>query len=488
MPSYNHTIIMGDFNTCLLKQDTRCSFFKSVSESCGLSILPLNATHHFPNSTPSLLDLILVSSPNLVLNHGQYPADAFSCHDLIFLSFEIRAPKVNPKLLLQRNFCGMNIENLKADALNIDWTLLTGSGCIDEKVSILNENIVKLYDKHAPVRAIKIKHLPAPWLTEEIKLVLSKKATAKTRHNRRPTPSNWEKYVLIRNHCNKVCRDAQRRHIHDSVQNGDPAKIWKFLKSLGVGKPQNNSIPSDLNVDSLNSHFVSSSHIDKTCKDNTLKLFSSLPTPDYSQFVFTQFTDCDVKKSIVSITSKAVGSDSVSRNMILPILDIVLPIITHILNFSISNGSFPKIWKEALVTPIPKKSNPSSFSDFRPISILSFLSKVLERLVHNQLSIFLNKNDLLNPFQSGFRPGYSTVTALVKITDDIRFAMDEGKVTMLTLLDFSNAFNAVDFDILLGILYSLNISPKVIEWFRNYLFGRRQRILSMLWKIIPKMG
>ncbi|KAJ0182642.1 hypothetical protein K1T71_002011 [Dendrolimus kikuchii] len=476
VPTYAHTIIMGDFNTCLLKDDNRSISFKSTSESCNLSVLPLCATHHSPNSNPTLLDLMLVSCPDLVSNHGQYSADAFSYHDLIFLSYQVRPPKVKSKILLQRNFGGMNVDILRMDALNIDWGSIVNSQFVDQKITLFNSALTGLYDKHAPIRAIKIKHPPAPWLTDEIKIVLTKKACAKSRYKCRPSDHNWEKYVSIRNHCNKVVRDAQRRHIHDSIENGEPAKIWKFLKSLGVGKSQNNSHSSDLDVNLLNNHFITSSNIDQTSKDNTLAYLSSLPTPDYTPFVFTQFSDCDVEKSIVSITSKAIGSDSVSRNMIIPILDIILPIISHILNFSISSRTFPSSWKKALITPIPKKANPSSFSEYRPISILPFLSKVLERLVHKQLSIFLNKNCLLNPHQSGFRPGHSTVTALVKITEDIRLAMDDGKVTILTLLDFSNAFNTVDYDILLGVLCSLNISPTVIEWFRSYLYGRRQRI------------
>ncbi|KAG7300576.1 hypothetical protein JYU34_014871 [Plutella xylostella] len=162
--------------------------------------------------------------------------------------------------------------------------------------------------------------------------------------------------------------------------------------------------------------------------------------------------------------------------MIVPILNIILPIITHILNSSIISSTFPTLWKEAQIIPLPKKHNPSSFSDYRPISILPFLSKVLEKLVHRQLSGFLIRNNLMNPFQSGFRPGHSTVTALVKITDDIRQGMENGKLTILSLLDFSNAFNTVNFDILLGILRSLNISPTVIGWFQSYLHGRQQRI------------
>ncbi|KAA5652462.1 hypothetical protein F3G58_32585, partial [Pseudomonas aeruginosa] len=104
--------------------------------------------------------------------------------------------------------------------------------------------------------------------------------------------------------------------------------------------------------------------------------------------------------------------------------------------------------------------------------MLPFLSKVLERLIHNQLNEFLTRNQLLNPYQSGFRPGHSTVTALVNITDAIRLGMESGKLTVLALLDFSNAFGTVDFDILLAILSSINISPTVVGWFRSYLSRR----------------
>ncbi|CAH2099536.1 unnamed protein product [Euphydryas editha] len=162
--------------------------------------------------------------------------------------------------------------------------------------------------------------------------------------------------------------------------------------------------------------------------------------------------------------------------MIIPVLDTLLPVITHIFNESLTSNTFPTCWKDAQIIPLPKKPNSIAFSDLRPISILPFLSKALERLVHQQLTLFLHSNNLLSPFQSGFRQGHSTVTALVKITDDIRLAMDKQSLTVLTLLDFSNAFNTVDFDILLAILCSIGISPSAIDWFHSYLCGRRQRL------------
>lgn len=476
VPSYNHNIIMGDFNTCLLKNNGRSSSIKSIATANNLNILPSNSTHHFPNCQPSLLDLIMVSSLSHVFKHGQCTADAFSYHDLIFISYKIRPPKPKPRVLLQRNFSGMNLDKLKKDARDMDWNIVENAKAVDDQIALFNSFLTRLYDIHAPVRAIKIKHLPAPWLTADIKELLQKKVLSKSKFKSRPSDKNKEKYIRLRNHCNKVCRDAQRRHIHESVENGDPAKVWKFLRSLGVGKSRLQCIPKDLDLNSLNQHFSSSSTCDDDTKNKTLKYLSSKLAPSHPPFNFSQITACDVKKHILTISSNAVGSDCISRNMIIPILDILTPVISNILNNSVFSGTFPTIWKDAQVTPLPKKANPSSFSEYRPISILPFLSKVLERVVHQQMSDFLSEHQLLNPFQSGFRPGHSTVTALVKITDDIRSGMDQGKLTVLTLLDFSNAFNTVDFDILLGILRSINISPTVIDWFRSYLHGRRQRI------------
>lgn len=369
-------------------------------------------------------------------------------------SLSLRSPKPKPKIIFQRSFRDVNEDKLREDANKIIWDELFESNCIDEKVEIFNTKLICLFDQYTPIRKIKVKHLPAPWLTNEIKDLLSKKAKAKSKLKSRPSDRNKEKYVIIRNHCNKVCRNAQRRHIHSSVENGDPTKVWKFLKSLGVGKVQKVTTLKNLDLDLLNQFFSTSSKFDKSTKESTLKFLSSVSTPDCPAFSFAQFTSSDVKRSIMSITSNAVGYDEVSRNMILPILNEILPIICHLLNYSISCGVFPSIWKNAKIIPLPKKNNPSYFSEYRPISILPFLSKVLERLVHTQLNNFLSKNLLLNPLQSGFRPGHSTTTTLVHITEDIRSSMDNGRLTVMALLDFSNAFNTVDFDVLLGILKS----------------------------------
>ncbi|CAH2207828.1 jg25905 [Pararge aegeria aegeria] len=205
---------MGDFNTCLLKDDHRTRNLLATIESCSLSLLPLAATHYSPGCTPSLLDLIIVSSPDFVNKHGQCLADAFSYHDLIYLSYNIRPPKSKARILLRRNFGGIHKSLLCDDARHLDWAAIMDVDSVDRKVEIFNTLITQLYDKHAPVRPIKIKHLPAPWLSEEIKILMHKKNTAKFNYKINDSDANRIKYHKARNRCNTLCRDAQRRHIH----------------------------------------------------------------------------------------------------------------------------------------------------------------------------------------------------------------------------------------------------------------------------------
>ncbi|KAG7310994.1 hypothetical protein JYU34_003847 [Plutella xylostella] len=473
-PLFDNTIVMGDFNTCLLKNNSRSNTLQSIVTSKNLHILPLQATHHPPNSEPTLLDLIIVSSPDLVMKHGQFTADCFSYHDLLYVSYKVRTPKPKKRTILQRNFKKVDLQRLFEDAKAIDWAQLNDIDDIDERVTMFNSLLTNLFNKHAPLRPVRVKQLPAPWLTDKIKGFMTKRDHAKYRYKKQPTEENLKVYKELRNRCNRVCRDAKRRYIHTSIENCDNSQLWNFLKTLGIGKSKANS-NFDIDLSALNKHFSTPPLVlNDQIRTEALNHLSSLPIPDCPSFNFKLVTGRDVKRCISDITSKAVGIDDIGARMIVSILDVILPHITNLMNYSLLCSSFPSLWKKAFILPLPKVPNPTSLSQFRPISILPFLSKVLERLVFEQLSSYLSNNQLLNSFQSGFRPGHSTVTALIKVTDDIRHNIDDQKLTVLALLDFSNAFNSVDFELLLGVIQSLNVSPAVTKWFESYLKGRQQ--------------
>ncbi|XP_061477607.1 uncharacterized protein LOC133381973, partial [Rhineura floridana] len=131
------------------------------------------------------------------------------------------------------------------------------------------------------------------------------------------------------------------------------------------------------------------------------------------------------------------------------------------------------------IRPILKKPSldPQDLNNFRPVSNLPFMGKVIERVVAKQLQTHLEEADYLDPFQSGFRTGHGTETALVALVDDMRRALDRGEHTFLILLDLSAAFDTVDHGILLSRLEGLGIGGTVLQWFRSYLSGRYQRVV-----------
>ena len=136
----------------------------------------------------------------------------------------------------------------------------------------------------------------------------------------------------------------------------------------------------------------------------------------------------------------------------------------------------PLEWKKGIITPIPKITPSIQPSDFRPISVLSAPSKVLERAVYNQLVYFLETNSLLDNRQHGFRKDYSTSSAIFEITQHLYTNMDKGNITYCAFIDYSKAFDTLDHNILLDKLHNLGISKHVIAWCRSYLVGRFQSV------------
>lgn len=473
---YMHHIIMGDFNTDLLRETPRSRSLRYITESADFTILPLQPTHHNADASDSWLDLILVTSNDHVIKAGQLLAPGFSRHDLIYLTYKIKTPKLEPVVVNSRSFSRLDMTKLRQDASSIDWAPVFASSTVDVKVSLFSEAVLRLFNRHAPMRPVRLRRPPAPWITEGVRLAMVRRDKAFRKYKQDRSVERWNVYKTARNFCNQVVRAAKRRYIHANVISASSADTWKFLKSLGLSKPKVETSNMPFSLNELNNHFSRSSPLNPVVKLETISLVASLPSPSTAHFTINPVSKDDIIKIISSINSSAIGHDELGREMLLLILNSAVDVITHIINYSIFTGVFPSSWRKAFVIPLPKINNPCSLSHFRPISILPFLSKVLEAVVHKQLSSYVFTNSLLSPFQSGFRSGHSTTTALLKVVEDIRQGMELSQFTILVLIDFSNAFNAVDHDLLLATLTYLGSSQKSSEWFSSYLRDRHQAI------------
>ena len=153
--------------------------------------------------------------------------------------------------------------------------------------------------------------------------------------------------------------------------------------------------------------------------------------------------------------------------------------IAEIINLSLSSGYVPRSLKVARVTPCLKKKSldKDTFANYRPISNLPYLSKILERVVALQFQDYLISNDLLSTMQSAYRPCYSTETALLRVQNDILLALDSGKEVLLVLLDFSAAFDTIDHSMLIWRLEKrFGVTGTALTWFKSYLDSRYQMV------------
>ncbi len=193
---------------------------------------------------------------------------------------------------------------------------------------------------------------------------------------------------------------------------------------------------------------------------------------------FCPLTEAEVSKPLLSSHPTTCPLDPIPSLLLQAISPTLLPAFTHIINTSLLTSTFPTAFKQARVTPLLKKPtlNTSLTDSYRPVSLLPFIVKMLERVFFNQLSSFLSNNHLLDANQSGFRRGRSTETALLSVTEALRIAKADCKSSVLILLDLSAAFDTVNHQILLSTLTSLDITGIPLRWFESYLTGRSFKV------------
>ena len=190
---------------------------------------------------------------------------------------------------------------------------------------------------------------------------------------------------------------------------------------------------------------------------------------------FTIISDEELKVLVKKMSDKFCSLDPIPTFLLKKCVDELSPILLHILNSSVTTGVFPTTMKKAVVRPTLKKENADvdSLKNYRPVSNLTAVSKLLERVVLNQLNGHLTTNALYCPVQSGYRPHHSCETLLVRMTDDINKQIQAGNIVIVVLLDLSAAFDTIDHDILLGkLLNDYGISGKALLWMKSYLESR----------------
>ena len=203
---------------------------------------------------------------------------------------------------------------------------------------------------------------------------------------------------------------------------------WQELKSLGIVRSENDILPLIAAPDDINRYFVHS--VSQIVSSFPLRVPLQVLAPQHhNTFSFIPVTAIQLCKALSSFKTKSSGTDDIPAHYLEKMSPSLLPDILEIMNQSLMTSVFPHAWKQAIIIPIPKIPKPTSISHYRPISLLCSLSKVLEYIVYSQLVNHLQTEDLLDPFQSAFKEGHSTQTAMLRLTDDISNGSSKGHST-----------------------------------------------------------
>jgi hypothetical protein len=355
-----------------------------------------------------------------------------------------------------------------------------------DPVTHFNDTLRLLLDRHAPPIPRHVPHRPhAPWFCETI---------VAAKRDRRKAERAWrssglevhrqiykEKKLLVK----KAITSAKTEYMNDRIlQASNPKELFCIMSDL-LGSSSSTPLPTIYNSDQLPDLF-STFFIDKIAQiRSTLDQTPFIPSPPSPSFTgtplaaFKPVTVKEVSNMIQKMKIKTCELDPLPAVLLSGCIHTLLPAITDIINTSLSTGIFPDSLKPAFVRPLLKKNNldPNELKNYRPVSNLSFLSKLLERIVLHQLSEHLSVHSLLPNLQSAYRPQHSTETALLRITSDLRNAMDNGEVSALVLLDLSAAFDTIDHNILIQRLRdTFGIHSSALSWFQTYLRDRTQTV------------
>ena len=361
---------------------------------------------------------------------------------------------------------------------------------LEDLAKCYNSTLKDILDKHAPLITRSIKERPrVPWFNEEIKMAKRERRKAEKKWRRTKLYTDLAAFKIKRNATTALMNKARREFYTNFIEENskDQKKLFAASNRL-LNRGSADCLPPTIDKAQF-AEDIGKFFIQKIV--NIRSRLDSQGDADYhkhdtedieSSFVhlteFQMLTEQDVKSLIRYSSLKSCVLDPMPSTLVSQ-CDVLLPVLTRLINTSLKSGQFPAVWKEALVLPLLKKPGLDIlFKNFRPVSNLPFVSKLTESAVYNQTHGHICKNNLYPPNQSSYRKNYSTETALLKVKNDILLNMNKQHVTLLILLDLSAAFDTVDHNVLLRRLHSkFGISGTALEWFSSYLRGRSQRVM-----------
>ena len=489
---------MGDFNDRCIHWDDGHSTSELGTKlhdlviDNGLTQIIDSPTHLDNTGRPQhLLDLIITDTPELVLDTQVLSPIGKCRHCPTFCKMAISLPKDKPYKRTVWDFKNIDIIGLTQALTAAPWdTAYELYDDIDDIEHYWTSLFIDSAKQYIPTRTLTVRPHSKPWITKTLKLLTIKKSRLWRRFKKSQRPEHLEVYRRVRNQTVREMTKAKNHYFNSlipTLQNPDqnPKQWWTVTKSLLNNKIQTSIPPlfEDNNVITdaahkagiINTFFAQNSRLPPQAANHPLPPFEYL-TDQRLESLWV--TPDEVYKVLVNLNvNKATGPDNIGNFLLKICAGAISDSLAKLFNYSLETEKFPSKWKFSNVVPVHKKNSRNDKGNYRPISLLCNMSKVMERLVHNKMYDYLTTNSLLTPLNSGFKKHDSAVNQLIALHDDICKSLEQKHDVRVVFLDLSKAFDRVWHKGLLFKLKQFGITGPILSWLQNYLTDRHQRVV-----------
>jgi hypothetical protein len=477
-------IISGDFNIHIDNPtDNHSGQFINLLTSFDLKQHMNAPTHHLGHTLDLLITRSESNSVSLASCNDSYLSDhlTITCS----IDFTFKAPS-SKKRIKYRPWKLLDINTFKLKIL-ASPLLNSPPMSAEEYANQFQLDINNILDELIPEKTKIVTDRPSqPWFNKDISDARQRRSQLERAWRHSKLPSDLKRFRKQCRYARKLVNNSKSEYFSNLINENltSPKALWQSLnKLLNRNKlsvfPHLNS-PRELadkfiqffadKIAGIRQKFTSSYEEDDLS-------FPKVSPPNFETLQPTTLNE--IRQIVFSSPSKQCLLDIMPTDILKQCFDVLGPVITDLVNLSLSSGHFPSSFAKAVVLPLLKKStlSPQEFCNYRPISNLNFISKIIERVVLGRVNSHLSMHNLLLPHQSAYRKFHSTETALLAVHNNVINAMDNGKVTALIMLDLSAAFETVDHNILFHRLeHWFGITGIALEWFKSYLQDRTQSV------------